>query len=68
MTTISFDHATTGYSLAHARCLAYAAELAYKDEKRGRATLNDWGFDRVTSFRVPHTPPFPLRRTPPGPA
>ncbi|MEV4357411.1 lipase family protein [Nonomuraea sp. NPDC049625] len=60
MTMISFDHRATGYSLVQARCLAYAAELAYKDEERVRATANDWGFDRVTSFRVPHTPPFPL--------
>lgn len=63
MTAISFDHATTGYSLAHARCLAYAADLAYRDEDRVRATANGWGFDRVMSFRVPHTPPFPLQDT-----
>jgi hypothetical protein len=36
-----------------------AAELAYQDEERVRATASDWGFDRVASFRVPHTPPLP---------
>ncbi|MCF6476471.1 lipase family protein [Nonomuraea sp. MG754425] len=63
MTTITFDHAATGYSLAQARRLAHAAALAYQDDEQVRATANRWGFDRVRSVRVPHAAPFPLEDT-----
>ncbi|MGP4099494.1 hypothetical protein [Nonomuraea sp. KM90] len=43
MPDITFDHAATGYSLAHVRCLAYAADLAYKDEERRGDGLAWWG-------------------------
>ncbi|GAA3682110.1 hypothetical protein GCM10022224_053080 [Nonomuraea antimicrobica] len=60
MTTITFDHTARGYHLGQARGLAHAAALAYKDDEQVQATAKSWGFDRVTCFRVPHTPPFPL--------
>ncbi|GAA3761000.1 pimeloyl-ACP methyl ester carboxylesterase [Spinactinospora alkalitolerans] len=63
MTTIAFDHTTTDYRLPHARCLAYAAQLAYEDEEQVEQKAREWGFDRVRFFRVPHTPPFPLEDT-----
>ncbi|MFI6290477.1 lipase family protein [Nonomuraea sp. NPDC050790] len=63
MTTITFDHAATGYSVAQARCLAHAAALAYKDEHEIQSTAGRWGFDRVKHFRVPHAAPFPLEDT-----
>ncbi|MEV0829939.1 lipase family protein [Nonomuraea rubra] len=63
MTTITFDHTATGYTLAQARCLAHAAALAYKDEREIQTTATGWGFDRVKSFRVPHAAPFPLEDT-----
>ncbi|MER7212062.1 MULTISPECIES: hypothetical protein [Streptosporangium] len=40
MTAITFDHTNTSYNLAHARCLAHAAALAYKDEADVTATVN----------------------------
>ncbi|MCP3016960.1 lipase family protein [Nocardiopsis dassonvillei] len=63
MTEIVFDHTATGYQLAHARCLAHAARLAYEDEAEIEATAHGWGFDRVRSFQVPFQPPFPLQDT-----
>ncbi|GLW11490.1 hypothetical protein Misp01_66180 [Microtetraspora sp. NBRC 13810] len=63
MAAITFDHATTRYSLPHARCLAHAAALAYKNANDIETTVNGWGFDRYAFFRVPHRPPFPLEDT-----
>jgi hypothetical protein len=63
MPDITFDHAATGYSLAHARCLAHAADLAYKDADHITGVVNRWGFDRFEFFKVPHSQPFPLQDT-----
>lgn len=63
MPDITFDHAATGYSLAHAHCLAHAADLAYKDEDHIRSVAGRWGFDRLEFFKVPHSQPFPLQDT-----
>ncbi|MFC3997351.1 lipase family protein [Nocardiopsis sediminis] len=63
MTAIAFDHTATGYRIAHARNLAYAAKLAYGEPGQVEETAREWGFDRVRSFEVPFTQPFPLEDT-----
>ncbi|GAA2629563.1 lipase family protein [Actinomadura fulvescens] len=63
MSTLTFDHTATGYGLPHARCLAEASDLAYKDADTVRERTREWGFDRVEVFSVPFQPPFPLPDT-----
>ncbi|WP_433337873.1 lipase family protein [Spirillospora sp. CA-294931] len=63
MSTLTFDHTVTGYGLPHARCLAEASDLAYKDPDTVRQRAGEWGFDRVQVFSVPFAPPFPLADT-----
>ncbi|WP_049567889.1 acetylxylan esterase [Nocardiopsis sp. SBT366] len=63
MTTITFDHTVRDYELSHVRSLAHAARLAYKDHDAVERTAREWGFQRVRSFRVAFSPPFPLEDT-----
>ncbi|WP_067812728.1 lipase family protein [Actinomadura kijaniata] len=63
MSTLTFDHKATGYGLPHARCLAEAADLAYKDERTVRQRLTEWGFDQVRVFTVPFSASFPIQDT-----
>ncbi|MFE1881644.1 lipase family protein [Streptomyces diastatochromogenes] len=60
---VSFDHASTGYSLERAYWLARAADLAYKDESAVEHQAAQWGFDQVRHHRTRFTPPFPLQDT-----
>lgn len=63
MSPIVFDHACTGHRLPHARCLAHAADLAYKDDAVVEATARAWGFDRVRTYRAERAEPFPIQDT-----
>lgn len=59
----TIDHHATGYSLAHAYCLARLADLAYKTEPVIEEMAQEWGFDRVRHHHTRFTPPFPLQDT-----
>ncbi|MFD7905021.1 lipase family protein [Kitasatospora sp. NPDC059747] len=59
----TFDRTATGYSLAHAYCLARAAALAYQDDTAIDRQARDWGFDTVRHHETRFTPPFPLQDT-----
>ncbi|MDA2813928.1 lipase family protein [Nocardiopsis sp. RSe5-2] len=63
MTTVSFDHTTTEHGPAHARCLAYAAELAYGESEQARRQAAEWGFDRFRFIEADFSPPFALDHT-----
>ncbi|GAA1442805.1 lipase family protein [Nocardiopsis tropica] len=63
MTTVAFDHTTTGYRVPHALCLAHAAKLAYADPDTARRQAAEWGFDRFRFFEADFAPPFALDHT-----
>ncbi|WAE76248.1 hypothetical protein OUQ99_14685 [Streptomonospora nanhaiensis] len=63
MTTVVFDHTTTGYRVPHALCLAHAAKLAYADPDTARRQAGEWGFDRFRFFEAEFAPPFALDHT-----
>ncbi|MFF7749365.1 lipase family protein [Streptomyces sp. NPDC007971] len=60
---VSFDHASTGYSLQRAYWLARAADLAYKAPAAIEEQAAQWGFGRVRHHHTRFTPPFPLQDT-----
>ncbi|MGA5820702.1 lipase family protein [Kitasatospora sp. NPDC094028] len=59
----TFDHHATGYSLAHAYCLALASDLAYKDDAVIDRQAADWGYTATRHHETRFTPPFPLEDT-----